>query len=108
MKDQLEEYSKTGETIVAKELFGKFALDSIATSGFGIESNSFKDPDNSFRINAMKFTRDPKYASVFDIPKFMLAFMAPKFASKLGISAFSKPLARFFVGIVRNTMKTRR
>ena len=108
MKDQLEEYSKTGETIVAKELFGKFALDSIATSGFGIESNSFKDPENQFRINAMKLTRDSKYASVFDIPKFIFAFMAPKLASKLGISAFSKPMARFFMGIVRNTMKARR
>ena len=37
--------------------FGKFALDSIATSGFGIESDSFEDPENIFRVNAMKLVR---------------------------------------------------
>ena len=49
--------AKTGEIIDAKDMYGKFALDAIATSGFGIESNSFKDPDNVFRINALKVTR---------------------------------------------------
>lgn len=46
-----------GEVLDAKEIYGKYTLDSIATSGFGIESNSFKDPENIFRINAMKLTR---------------------------------------------------
>ena len=57
MKNLLNQFASTGETIDAKDLFGKFALDSIATSGFGIESNSFDDPDNIFRINPMKLTR---------------------------------------------------
>ena len=47
----------TGEVLEAKEMFGKFTFDSIATSGFGIESNSFEDPDNIFRINALKLIR---------------------------------------------------
>ena len=46
-----------GEVLDAKEIYGKYTLDSIATSGFGIESNSFKDPENIIRINAMKLTR---------------------------------------------------
>ena len=57
MVEILEEAKTTGEVLDAKEMFGKFTLDSIATSGFGIESNSFKDPENIFRINAMKLTR---------------------------------------------------
>ena len=57
MKDMMEVSAKTGEIIDAKDMYGKFALDAIATSGFGIESNSFKDPDSVFRINALKVTR---------------------------------------------------
>ena len=57
MTEVLEVASRTGEVLDAKEMYGKFTLDSIATSGFGIESNSYKDPENSFRINAMKLVR---------------------------------------------------
>ena len=57
MREFLQTAALTGETLEAKEMFGKFTLDSIATSGFGIESNSFKDPDNAFRINARKIVR---------------------------------------------------
>jgi len=108
MTEVLEAASKTGEVLDAKEMYGKFTLDSIATSGFGIESNSYKDPENSFRINAMKLVRDPKYASVMDIPKFIIQFIFPKIASSLGITLMNKKCTEFFINIVRKTMETRR
>ena len=55
--DFLKTGAVTGEVLEAKDVFGKFTLDSIATSGFGIESNSFKEPENVFRINALKLVR---------------------------------------------------
>ena len=55
--EHLKTAALTGEILEAKDMFGKFTLDSIATSGFGIESNSFKDPENIFRVNAMKIVR---------------------------------------------------
>ena len=57
IEEHLKTAAMTGEVLEAKEMFGKFTLDAIATSGFGIESNSFKDPENIFRINAMKIVR---------------------------------------------------
>ena len=57
IEEHLKTAAMTGEVLEAREMFGKFTLDSIATSGFGIESNSYKDPDNIFRINAMKIVR---------------------------------------------------
>ena len=57
IEEHLQTAAMTGEVLEAREMFGKFTLDSIATSGFGIESNSFKDPENIFRINAMKIVR---------------------------------------------------
>ena len=57
MSKYLDISAQSGDVLEAKEMFGKFALDSIATSGFGIESDSFVDPENIFRINAMKLVR---------------------------------------------------
>ena len=57
LEEMLGEAARAGDVLDAKELFGKFALDAIASSSFGIESNSFKDPESLFRINAMKLTR---------------------------------------------------
>merc|ERR1712142_182380 len=92
--DNMREYLKTaalsGETLEAKEMFGKFTLDSSATSGFGIESNSYKDPENTFRINALKLVRDPKYASALEFLKFFPLIMFPKLAKLLGIYILDK------------------
>ena len=67
MREYLKTAALSGETLEAKEMFGKFTLDSIATSGFGIESNSYKDPENTFRINALKLVR---YKYTFLVWKF--------------------------------------
>ena len=60
--DQLESYvdriSRNNEEINAKDLFSKFALDGIATAGFGIETNSFIEPNNIFRSQVMELLRD--------------------------------------------------
>ena len=57
IEEHLKTAAMTGEILEAKEMYGKFTFDSIATSGFGIESNSFEDPDNIFRTNALKLIR---------------------------------------------------
>ena len=126
LEQMLGEAARAGDILDAKEVFGKLALDAIASSSFGIESNSFKDPESLFRINVMKLTRwnlfcttmsidaqslyarDPKYAKITDIPKFIFMYIAPKIALKLGINFLDKKLAGFFVDIVRKTMQHRR
>ena len=128
LEEMLGEAARVGDVLDAKELFGKFALDAIASSSFGIESNSFKDPDSLFRINALKLTRylilrswlstiddcffchfrDPKYAKITDLPKFIFMFIAPRIALKLGMNFFDKKTASFFVDIVRRTIQHRR
>merc|ERR1712045_259796 len=86
----------------------KFALDTIATSGFGIESNSFKEPDNIFRVNVRKLTGDKEYAKASAIPKAMFMFMAPKIAASVGMSFLDKKITHFFVDVVRKTIENRR
>ena len=59
--DNLEKYfasaADSGEVLEAKDIFGKYAIDAIATSGFGIELNSFTEPDSLFRIMALRMDR---------------------------------------------------
>ena len=57
MREIMSEAADNGNIIESKDMYGKFALDAIATSGFGIESNSFKDPDNAFREHARRLIR---------------------------------------------------
>ena len=108
MGEMLAESARIGETLDAKQMYGKFALDAIATSGFGIESNSFKEPDNIFRVNVRKLTGDKEYAKASAIPKAMFMFMAPKIAASLGMSFLDKKITHFFVDVVRKTIENRR
>ena len=57
MEELFEEAVNNKEILDAKDVFGKFTLDAIATSGFGIESNSFKNPDSAFRRTALRMVR---------------------------------------------------
>jgi len=57
LDDAFGKAAETGEFMEAKEIYGKFALDAIATSGFGIESNSFKEPESVFRKTALRMVR---------------------------------------------------
>ena len=92
MEDVLRTAAVTGEVLEGKEMYGKFTLDSIATSGFGIESNSFKDPENLFRINALKLVRWDFTKTLF-IPTniYIVHFQRPKVCFKIGVLQIFSP-----------------
>ncbi len=46
--DHLKGVAERGEEFNAKLMMTNYALDSIASCGFGVETNSFKDPDGIF------------------------------------------------------------
>jgi len=110
--DNMEELFETAvnnkEILDAKDVFGKFTLDAIATSGFGIESNSFKNPDSAFRRTALRMVRADGYGSFWDIPKFMFLFVFPKLGRSLGLSALPSGTVEFFAKILRQTVAQRR
>lgn len=108
LEDFLEEAATIGEPIDTKSVFGKFALDAIATSGFGIDHNSYKNPDSNFRKTALRMIRSEGYGSVLDLPKFAFLMIFPKLGSRLGISILPKGTLEFFAGIIRKTIESRR
>jgi len=108
LEDVFKLSSASGEILEAKEVYGKFALDAISTSGFGIESNSFKDPDTIFRKTALKMI-GAEEAGMNRIIRGLLLLIAPRIATKVfGMSVLPAGTAEFFAKIIRQTVKQRK
>lgn len=49
MVKHLESYAEKGDDFNAKHMMINYTLDSIATCGFGVEINSFANPNGEFK-----------------------------------------------------------
>jgi len=99
--------AENGIEVDMKEASGKMTLDSIATAGFGIETNSFDDPDNRFRIEALTLVGTPGYVSKYFMAQMIFALIFPKMAKILKISFFPISAVEFFSDIIRKTYRHR-
>jgi len=99
---------KPDEEFEARDLFGKYTIDGLATAGFGLELDSFKEPDNMFRIQALILSGAPGYASNWDIPRIILISTAPALAKLFKVPIFSEKAALFISDIIEKAVKHRR
>ncbi|XP_029651601.1 cytochrome P450 3A14 [Octopus sinensis] len=97
-------FAKTGEDVDVNRLFGCFTMDVIATTAFGVEVNSQKNPDNPFVKNATYLVRRNRFASVF-----VIGFLSRKFFKFL---LFTKVLAtrsgKFFYDLCKKILADRK
>ena len=77
MEAYLKNIQEEGTEFEARDLSSMFAIDSFASAGFGIEQNTFQDPDNIFRKMAMSLVCAPGYGSSWDQLRMMFIMMAP-------------------------------
>ena len=87
-----------------KDLASKFTVDVIASCAFGIEVNSFKDPENDFYKIASTITN---FANLKTALKFIGYLAIPSFMKAFGITMFGKKLEIFFQEAVHDMMKYR-
>lgn len=87
-----------------KELFSSFTVDIIATSVFGLEIDSYKNPENDFKKVA-NATMKPN--TFFIIIKMILLNIFPKIMKKLDISILDQHTKNFFRQTISETMKYR-
>jgi cytochrome P450 family 9 len=87
-----------------KELATKFTVDNIASCAFGIEVNSFSNPDNDFHRIAKELT---DFQSVKTLVKFMGMLLVPWVMKFLKISFFGAKVSKFFEEAIVDTMKVR-
>lgn len=96
--------NETSNEIEFKELASKFTVDNIATCAFGIEVNSFEDPNNSFQEIAKEITDFSNVKTVF---KFAGYLVAPWLMKTLDVSFISKSAQKFFQEAIIDTINTR-
>lgn len=100
-----EQIKASGENVIEfKSLATKFTVDVIATCAFGIEVNSFKNPENDFHKIALKVTDFGNFKTTL---KFVAYLVIPPIMRFLKISLFSKEIENFFQEAVHETMKYR-
>ena len=77
MNEYLENLEKNQEMFEVRDVAAMYTLDSFASAGFGIEQNSFKDPNNHFRTMAMTMVGAPGYGSAMDMIRLLLLSIFP-------------------------------
>ena len=100
-----EQILRTGNNkFEMRELLCKFTVDMIATCAFGLEVNSFKDPENDFqRITSLATAFTKPIAAI----KMMAYQLVPKFVEFFNIRIMDKQVCDFFQETIIETMKIR-
>ena len=84
--------SQEGKEIDSKETFFKFAIDGIATAGFGIELDSFADPNSVFvkMVKEIQRAKDSESGSPLEMTKLIMAINFPILKSFMDLPNFSR------------------
>jgi len=103
----MAQFVEKGEEIEARNLASLFTIDSMASSGYGIEINSFKDPENTFRKMSLRLVGASGYGSSMDMARAIFIMTAPGLAKLLGVPMFPTKPCRFLTGIIEKTYRHR-
>ena len=87
-----------GQDLDGRDLFGKFTMDALASGGYGLETDSFADPDNIFRKMALTLAGAPGFASPWDMPRMMFIAIAPAIAKFFKVPLLAKTPTNFLAG----------
>jgi len=106
-QEHLDDVAEEGVDVDMRVVGGKMTLDAIATAGFGIETNSFKEPDNTFRVQALTLVGAPGYVSQLIMVKFVFMLLFPWATQIFKLNLTDKKAMNFFSDIVKKTYKHR-
>ena len=122
----LDGYAERGEDFNGKEMMTSFTLDAIANCGFGVEANSFKDPDSIFRKMVNVIRKIFCSAEVFQVllPKVakltgaggsktfilkLILMIAIPFSAKLfKLQLLDEEGTKFMVDVIKQSMEQRK
>ena len=97
----LEDMKKNGE-VEMKHMFGCFTMDNIASCAFGVNCNSFTDPDSTFATHAGKLFATDRAALV----RFIAGLALPELITKWIPDPLTKT-TQFFADVVTKAMTRR-
>merc|ERR1719450_576250 len=105
----VESNSRAGIEIDSKETFFKFALDGIATAGFGIELDSFADPDSVFvkMVKEIQRAQGSESGSNLEMTKLILCMNFPILKNFIDMPNFPRKPMLFMRDIIVKTIGMR-
>ncbi|XP_056644717.1 cytochrome P450 9e2-like [Diorhabda sublineata] len=86
-----------------KDTFSRFTNDVIATTAFGVRTDSLKDPENEFFMMGKDVTNFTYWKSM----KFFLYITLPKLCAFIKLRFLSRSITTFFTNIIDETIKMR-
>merc|ERR1711936_504608 len=107
MEPYLDNLAANDTEFEVRDIASRFTLDAFASAGFGIENDSFKDPDNVFRKMALELVGAPGFGSSWDMPRAVFIMIFPTFSKMMGIPNFPKIPLEFLCGIIEKTYHER-
>ncbi|XP_031330486.1 probable cytochrome P450 6a14 [Photinus pyralis] len=103
MTSAMEEVARKQIPIETKDWLGRFGTDVIGTCAFGIDCNSFQEPNSAFRTYGKRALCPTKW----EIAKTFLGFANEKFARRMSVRITPVDVTAFFLNIVEETVKHR-
>lgn len=94
---------RKSETMEMKDLCSRFTIDVVANCAFGLEGQSFTNPDADFKKMGEKIFQP----SVLTGLKFLFIFIAPAFSKFLKIKFISDDVSNYFRQIIDSTLSYR-
>nr|QYA71976.1 cytochrome P450 [Anoplophora glabripennis] len=91
------------ESVDIKDVFGRFTTDIIGSCAFGLECNSFKEPNSPFRVYGQKVFNLTKWK----ILEFAIASNFPALGRFLKIRSVDKDISDFFMKVVEDAVAYR-
>ena len=98
--EHLQEKNESNEPVELRDLMSAFTMDTIASTGFGLETNSLKDGDNEFTKQAKDLLGGTERFIVIGI---FLKFLKPVI-KMLGITMMPKEATEFFTGFINRAI----
>ncbi|ALC46004.1 Cyp6d2, partial [Drosophila busckii] len=86
-----------------KHVMQTYAIDIIASTIFGLDINSYDQPENKFRKIVTIVRRDTRFTALFG----MMIFLVPSVAKFLFKIGFQNPVGKYMLGIVKETIEHR-
>lgn len=101
--DVLKTPAETGEPIDMYEIIARFTTDNIVSCAFGLESNSFTNPNPEFRKCGMTFAQKTVKQSL----SMALALCCPQILSFFRQSYIDPSITKFFMRVLKETVDFR-
>ncbi|XP_057666059.1 cytochrome P450 9e2-like [Diorhabda carinulata] len=91
--------------VCMKDISSRFSNDVIASTTFGLQVDSFKDPDNEFYYRCKDITN---FATPWRIIKMLGFATVPRLFKFFDVKFFDSESRQFFINIVKNSIKMRK